>query len=152
MSILSAGVHKPYTHLDDLELKINFSLANAANAAGFYNDLAMDRLAADNPSLTFIHAAPGIVRTSWGTELPLLLRAGVRLLQRVVARSPEACAADMCRALLDERLRGGFRLVAPDARPAAPTAAHGPAVRDRVWAHTVEVLDRCAEAPAGGGR
>ena len=154
MSILSAGVHSPYTHLDDLELKHNFSLANAATAAGVYNDLAMDRLAADNPALTFIHAAPGMVRTSWGTELPFILRAGVRLLQRVIARSPETCAAAMCRALLEDSLRGGFRLITQDAGTAAPTAAHGAAVRDRVWAHTMEVLDRCAAAesssPAGG--
>ena len=68
LSILSGGVHSPYTHLDDLSLKKNFSLINAANAAGFYNDLALDLLATKENEegfrTTFIHAAPGSIRTT----------------------------------------------------------------------------------------
>ena len=68
LSILSGGVHSPYTNLEDLSLRKSFSIANAANAAGFYNDLALDYLAAKEKeegfNTTFIHAAPGTIRTT----------------------------------------------------------------------------------------
>ncbi len=62
MSVLSGGVHAAYTEYKaDPELKVNFSLKNAADAAGFYNDLALDKFSElpENKAITFIHAAPG---------------------------------------------------------------------------------------------
>jgi hypothetical protein len=40
--------------------------------AGFYNDLGLDALAVaeSNGSVVMVHAAPGFVKTSWGTEMP----------------------------------------------------------------------------------
>jgi hypothetical protein len=40
--------------------------------AGFYNDLGLDALALaeSNGSVVMVHAAPGFVKTSWGTEMP----------------------------------------------------------------------------------
>ena len=49
LSVLSAGVHAPYKNWsDDPELKTHYSLKNAADAAGFYNDLALDALSRDS--------------------------------------------------------------------------------------------------------
>jgi len=98
VSILSGGVHSAYTNYEkDPSLKQSYSIQNAANAAGYYNDLALDHLALNyqdnnNNSIKFVHAAPGFVRTNWGTELPMLLRAIVRFLQRWAAKSPADCA------------------------------------------------------------
>jgi hypothetical protein len=46
----------------DPELKENYSLVNAADSAGFYNYLMLDDFSKENPEVTFIHAAPGMVR------------------------------------------------------------------------------------------
>eukprot|EP01035_Chromulina_nebulosa_P008775 gene8775-11868_t len=98
MSILSGGVHSPYTNLEDLSLKKNFSLANAANAAGFYNDLALDCLATKEKKegfhTTFIHAAPGTIRTTWGKDFPAIIRYPLRAVQYFLP-SPESCAEKM---------------------------------------------------------
>jgi NAD(P)-dependent dehydrogenase (short-subunit alcohol dehydrogenase family) len=68
LSVLSGGVHSPYAqYATDPMLKTNYSLGNAANAAGFYNDLAVDTLSKqpENSNITFIHSAPGFVRYCW---------------------------------------------------------------------------------------
>jgi hypothetical protein len=41
---------------------------------GFYNDIALDSLARENPNIAFVHAAPGLVASNWGTELNFFLR------------------------------------------------------------------------------
>jgi len=51
-SVLSAGVHGVYSHLaDDPGLKTHFSLKNAADAAGFYNDLGLASYSARYPTV-----------------------------------------------------------------------------------------------------
>jgi NAD(P)-dependent dehydrogenase (short-subunit alcohol dehydrogenase family) len=73
LSVLSAGIHSAYIN-DDIELKNNFSIANAANAGGFYNDIGLDKLSRQHKNISFIHAAPGFVNSNWGTEMPTLIR------------------------------------------------------------------------------
>ena len=72
--------------------------------------------------VTFVHAAPGFVKTAWGTELPGWMRAGVRFVQ-LFAKSPEDCAENMCDGLFNPALRGGFRLLSPTATPGAGLGA-----------------------------
>ena len=73
--VLSAGVHGAYGHWeDDPGLSRHYTLKNAADAAGFYTDIALDQLAGQTPGVVFAHAAPGFVSTSWGTELNVCLR------------------------------------------------------------------------------
>lgn len=75
LSVLSAGLHSPYTDYQaHPDLSDNYSLKAAADAAGFYNDLTLDSLARENPSVSFIHFAPGMVASSWGTEMPVLVK------------------------------------------------------------------------------
>ena len=84
MSILSAGIHSPYSDFKtDFELKTNYSIKNAADATCFYNDLALDSFseASDNKAIKFIHVAPGFVRSNWGTEMPWYIRGPLRLIQ-----------------------------------------------------------------------
>jgi len=102
VSVLSGGVHSPFAaYGTDAELKGSYSITNAANAAGFYNDLGLDAFAKkrENAGVTFVHASPGFVNTNWGTEMPWVIKSAVRVLQ-VFGRSPAACAEYMCSPML----------------------------------------------------
>ena len=69
LTVLSAGVHGPYKHYaNDPELsRGHYSIKNAADSTGCYNDVLVDQLSAENPTISYLHAAPGFVATSWGT-------------------------------------------------------------------------------------
>jgi NAD(P)-dependent dehydrogenase (short-subunit alcohol dehydrogenase family) len=144
LTVLSAGVHGVYAHhADDFELVNNYGLKNAADAAGLYNDVAMDSLARENPSIAFIHAAPGFVATNWGKEMPTVVQwllAGLRPLGRSLYDCGEFMSEPLLRPL--ERGKGPhFILVGQDADPAKPTGVHEQ-IREGVWGKTKEVLGR----------
>ena len=152
LSILSAGVHGAYHRLDDLALKHSFSIKNAADAAGFYTDLSLDALSRTEGlgGVSFQHAAPGMVATQWGSEFPAVLRIPVRILQALVAKSPESCAEAMVAGMLHEgRRNGGLHLFAPDGRDAPLNAAHSAELRAAVWAHTEQVIAEALSAGVG---
>lgn len=140
LSVLSAGVHSPFKqYKKDPILRNNYSISNAANFAGFAQDLCLDACARENPSLTFVHAAPGFVRTSWGTELPSALRWAVRGMQRF-AKSEESCADTMVGALLNRDLKGGLRLISPCATPAPKTSLHSDEAVSFMWSATKDAI------------
>ena len=99
LSVLSGGVHQGLIIKDDLFLKKNFSISNCANVAGTYNDLGLDSYATESNKVSFIHAAPGIVATNWGSGFPTLLRIPVQGLMGMMGMSPAKCAENMCKAL-----------------------------------------------------
>ena len=147
LSVLSGGVHAPFAGWrDDFELsKGAYSLANAANAAGFYNDLAAEAQAREpgNEGVLFLHAAPGFVNTRWGVEMPWLVRYLVRAIQPL-GKSPEACAEAMLKPVAARAAGaagGGWAVVDQSGGPAAPTAAQAEA-RDGAWAKTRAVVER----------
>jgi len=141
LSVFSGGVHSSYDgYNDDPELKQRYSLTNAANAAGFYNDIAMDALAREHQRITFVHAAPGFVATSWGTELHPLMRGFVRMVQ-LFAKSPEACANVLGQSLIADNFKGGFHVMNASGDHTKVTSKHEEA-REAVWRHTKEVLAR----------
>ena len=110
MSVLSGGYNKPYPFSlikEDFELRKNYSLSNAATAAGQYNDLGLDALSKDpeNAKILFAHAYPGFVRTRWGSEFPTILRAGIRVLQHF-AKTTDECAESLCHPLFHSNLTG----------------------------------------------
>jgi len=145
MTVLSAGVHGIYAgYKDDFELKERYSLKNAADAAGIYNDAAMDGLSKEHPKITFLHAAPGGVATAWGTELNPFLRGIVRFMQ-LFLKSPEACANAIGPGLVAEGFKGGFQMVTSSGGHAKETSEHEK-YRDIVWEKTKEVLARVAAA------
>lgn len=150
LSVLSGGVHSPYAeYATDPELKTHYTLVNAANAAGFYNDLALDSYSREpaNAGVTFIHAAPGFVATHWGTEMPWAIRMLVRGIQ-YFATSLEDCGEFMSVPLLARRDAGagGFEIVGATAAPAARTPLHDTA-RESVWASTRAALTRILPPP-----
>ncbi|KAJ6496244.1 NAD(P)-binding protein [Mycena sanguinolenta] len=74
ISVMSAG-QGGELDLDDLGLKKNFSLTNAASATGTYNDIMVNDFAARYPGLSFLHSYPGFVAT------PLLKASDSRVLR-----------------------------------------------------------------------
>jgi NAD(P)-dependent dehydrogenase (short-subunit alcohol dehydrogenase family) len=165
LSVLSAGVHPPYTHwAEDPELRTHYTVLNAANAACFYNDLALDALsrAPENAGVTFVHAAPGFVNTRWGTEMPWYIRMLVRAIQPL-GRSPQDCAEFMCAPLLraadagagagagpaaeggagaGSTTPGTLLLIGQYAQPVSRSSGHTAEARAAVWRHTLAVLSR----------
>ena len=112
LSVLSAGVHASYGGWGtDPELKGGaYGLKSSADSAGFYNDIIVDSLSRENEDVTFMHAAPGFVKTRWGTEMPAVVRFLVRGLQ-TLGRSQEACAEYMVHGLTAPEHKGGFQLL-----------------------------------------
>lgn len=178
LSILSAGIHSPYAaYATDPELKTAFSLKNAADAAGFYNDCYLDSLSRmpENSNITFVHAAPGGVATRWGSDFPLLLKGIVRGLQYFL-KSPEDCAEFMCAPLFNYGASssstttaaagagaagaadaaaegkkamsgGGFLLLNEKAEPTSKAAGHDEA-REAVYQYNHALITRLLKAKA----
>ncbi|EFC44979.1 FabG domain-containing protein [Naegleria gruberi] len=143
LTVLSAGIHGTYTNLNDLDLKEDFSLKNAADAAGFYNDLAMDQLSREegNENISFIHQAPGFIATQWGRELPTAVRWIIRAVQKF-ARSTEQCAEYLFKGLTDELTKKGFHVLNQYGEPTSVTKDHNEMYRQYIWKHTLELLHK----------
>ncbi|RMJ20040.1 hypothetical protein CDV36_000190 [Fusarium kuroshium] len=93
---------------DDLDLKSNFSLANAAAHCITMTDAMVQVFATQQPAGSkrhFIHAFPGFVRTEIFKNLPWYLRTPASALGSLLGVQPDTCA---------ERLIGGTRERAED--------------------------------------
>ena len=66
--------------LDNLDLKRNFSLWKAATHAITMTDLTFEEMAKKNPSVSFVHAYPGGVKTGFANETGFMVRAAYQLL------------------------------------------------------------------------
>jgi hypothetical protein len=75
-------------------LKVGYSVKNAADGAGFYNDCFLDCMAGREENICFGHAAPGFVRTKWGTEMPWVLRMVIRPMQAAFGRDKVKCGGE----------------------------------------------------------
>ena len=142
LTVLTAGVHSPYAaYATDPELKTSYSLKNVADAACFYNDMAVDALSRvpENNNILFVHAAPGFVNTNWGSDMPWYLRGLVRLIQPL-GRTLKDCGEFMSTALLQPR-QAGFALMGQNGEPVKKTSLHDQAL-EFMWKHTKEVLGR----------
>lgn len=144
LSVLSGGVHSGFMIKDDLFLKTNFSIANCANTAGTYNDLGLDKFAALFPSVGFIHAAPGVVSTNWGSGFPLLLKVPVQFMMGVVGMSPAKCAENMCKALWNDefKAKGGVHVMSQSGAIGKTTSLQIEENRELLWNHTTELFDK----------
>lgn len=153
MSILSGGVHSPYKNYEkDPELRDSYSIVNAADMAGYYNDLFLDALARreGNEKINFIHAAPGFVNSNWGTEFPSYLRYPVRCMQSMLGKKPSKCAEYMCAPIIkstngsisDGEKKNGVFILNQDATEGKLTKGHTQEAIDAVWKTTATVLSK----------
>jgi NAD(P)-dependent dehydrogenase (short-subunit alcohol dehydrogenase family) len=142
MSVLSAGVHAPHADFKTDFAVENYSLKKAADAAGFYTDLAFDHLSRQHPKVTFIHAAPGFVSTNWGTDMPVALRLPIRALQATVAKASSDCAEFLFPSLTqpDQRGNGKVHLIGEYGQDAATTKLHTDEAVAFVWQETEKVI------------
>jgi len=74
LSVLSPGEEFASFDLDNLDLKKNFSLWNAANHTITMTDFAFEEMAKANPTVSFVHAFPGGVKTGYTKEANFLIR------------------------------------------------------------------------------
>lgn len=142
LTVLSAGVHSAFARAaDDFELRQRYSVADAANAAGFYTDAGFEALAEQHPALTVAHAHPGFVNTRWGAEMPWILRAAIRPLQAGFGRSAVRCGEVLTEALL-ALPEGGYHLIGKDgeAIDKAKGIQHTREERDMIWEKTLALL------------
>jgi hypothetical protein len=140
LTVLSGGIHSPYVAQDgDWELRNSYSLKNAANACGFYNDVAVTQLAKLVPGLRAVHASPGVVKTAWGTEMPPYIRVFVRAIQ-LFATPAEKAASMLVEVLL--RKEDGAVIANSSGKELAPLPQMTREVSDSIWKHTEEVLER----------
>lgn len=149
--VLSGGVHSPYAHtLADPALEHHYSLKNAADAAGYHTDLAVDALSrSETENIKYIHMAPGFVATAWGSGLPLPVKWLTRCIQ-LFARSKEDCGDYVVSGLTGPftparesapSLSGAaFSILNADAQTTSVTTAHTAEVREALWAHTKQIL------------
>eukprot|EP00164_Ancoracysta_twista_P010373 GFYU01015631.1.p1 GENE.GFYU01015631.1~~GFYU01015631.1.p1 ORF type:complete len:107 (-),score=29.33 GFYU01015631.1:169-489(-) len=100
----------------------------------------MDWFAEENPEIGFVHAAPGVVKTRWGTEMPWVIRGMIRFMQ-LFATSPATCAEHMCDAFMNDKWKPGFHLMSPSATEAKTTKLHSTEARDFVRKHTRDTID-----------
>lgn len=142
LSVLSAGVHSPYAgYRTDPELSLgNYGIKNAADSAGFYNDVCADKFSQAFSKTSFFHAAPGFVSTRWGTEMPTVIRWAVRAMQ-VFGRSEQDCAEYMVSGLTNPEHKGGFRLLDQFGQATAKVTALHEEAKDFVFDHIMKVLD-----------
>jgi NAD(P)-dependent dehydrogenase (short-subunit alcohol dehydrogenase family) len=152
LSVLSGGIHGPYTYYEnDFSLEKNYSIKNAADAAGYYNDLGFDKLAKANPKINFVHAAPGFINTNWGTEFNPIMRAFVRCMQPL-GRKPSDCAEFMLgptvfASAYDDDLTpkssmNGVIVMGDKGQQLDLTDQHTEEAMDIVWKSTVEILKK----------
>lgn len=141
LSVLSAGVHGAYKgYEDDVGLTKGYSIKNAADLAGFYNDIALEKLAQEFSTMVFAHASPGFVNTNWGTEMPTLLRWVIRGLQHF-GKSQEECGELMVSGLFDVS-SPGLHLLDEHGKETAKKLPEHDAAKAVVNEHTAQVLKK----------
>lgn len=97
---------------DDMDLKKNFSLSNAANHCIAMNDAMVQFYAAQQKGADnglkrhYVHAYPGFVKTDLGSGMPWYLRPVIKGAGALLAVSPETCAEHILRGTTEAAVAG----------------------------------------------
>ncbi|KAJ2916651.1 hypothetical protein MD484_g3750, partial [Candolleomyces efflorescens] len=139
LAVLGAGRGREID-MDDLGLKKNYTLKNAAFAAPRYNDLMIEGYGKRYPNLTFIHAYPGTVRTNFAASAEnTAMRIAAPLINILLwpfSISPAECAEYMWHGIFS--YTDGPFLRGPKSESLADKLNSGPANQaDQLWEHTV---------------
>lgn len=104
------------------------------------------------PLATFMHATPGAVNTQIADGLPWYVRLPTKAIMPLIARSPETCGKAMTSALTNEAYSSGWRLLSKDAEVIQPTKFQTEELKEIVWHHSVEMVDRVMQQVAPSGK
>ncbi|EPQ50865.1 NAD P-binding protein [Gloeophyllum trabeum ATCC 11539] len=142
LTILGAGSGGPID-LNDLGLKKNYTLSNAAKSSITYNDLMVESFHEQNPDIGFTHQNPGGVNTNIlrHSDIPgkSILQALFYPLSAALTRSPEEAGHFLLYALLQGAQKGGVYRRNPDSVDIGKDKYFGSEeARKKLWEHTVE--------------
>jgi len=140
MSVLGAGKGS-LVHDTDLDLKEHYGLQQAANACCFYNDLMVNELFIQHPSIYFFHVYPGFVDTDLSRDLPGILRVPLQILSKPFATSKEQCGISLVNGFLKPEARGWY-LMDEKGKPVTPVKDHTDENRNKVWEHSIQLLEK----------
>ncbi|KAH9933470.1 uncharacterized protein B0H18DRAFT_983871 [Fomitopsis serialis] len=142
LNVLAAGRGGP-VDLDDLGFQKPWSVRTLRPTVITYTDVMVESLAALAPGVTFTHIFPGLVSTP-------LLPGWARPLADVLCTSIDDCGEYMLYAVLDGG--GGVRRKGPRGDDIGMVGYYGGVeVRERVWAHTMEVISRALVTTGDSG-
>lgn len=85
VSVLAPG-DESVPDFDNLDLQREFSLRKAAAHAVTMTALTFEEMAKKNPSVSFVHAFPGVVKTGFAKETSFAIRAASQLALSVFSR------------------------------------------------------------------
>ncbi|KAK2467310.1 hypothetical protein APHAL10511_000545 [Amanita phalloides] len=148
VSILGAG-YGSAVDMNDLGLKKSFSPAAAGLSAPTYTDLMMEEFALKNPSVSFIHAYPGFVRTPIASKIDsAFLRFSARaafVLLYPFCVSPQDCAEYMWHGVFNSTgdegsadVKGAWRIGSNGENLGRKNYFGDETQRIRLWEHTLE--------------
>ncbi|PPR00863.1 hypothetical protein CVT24_000315 [Panaeolus cyanescens] len=151
LSVLGAG-YGGSVKSDDFGLQKPgaYSVTSVSLAAPTYNDLMIQKFASLNPSLTFIHATPGAVRTSIFASSPSRLLRWMDVLTPVFSplmTKPRDCGAYMWHGIYKTAATPGAWRIGASGQDLKNYRIFGDeAQREALWEHTKKFVDY------GGGR
>ncbi|KAJ4475601.1 NAD(P)-binding protein [Lentinula aciculospora] len=143
-SILASGANAPIDK-DNLDLKKNHTLGKMTAALTTYTNVAFQKFARDEPSMSFNHAYPGLVRSpmltpsTWYWKIPYYLVYPVFLFMSV---TPEVSGNIHLNALSESP--AGFNSYDPKGHIINYSPADEETV-ELVWKHTLELTERLRE-------
>jgi NAD(P)-dependent dehydrogenase (short-subunit alcohol dehydrogenase family) len=148
VSVLEAGGEAQLIQ-DDLSLKSNYSLANARTHAITMTSLSLTELAQSNPSISFTHSFPGVVKTGVIRELGLfgrtIARAGWALARPWMVPIEESGERHLFAAVDQRGEAGKPYLVGSDSEPRGNwnllEEFKAKKVGEDVWRHTLNVFE-----------
>ena len=162
MTILGAGKEPTsYLNLNDLGLKKEYSLRNAAAVGSHYNDalievcatalstvIPTDRCPPQEfsrrfPNISFTHIYPGVVSTPMATNFHWSTRPLAPLIRWIIT-SPTDCAEWMWSSLWssEPEFKAGAHRLGSHGEPVQPNKAITPGAAKRIWDHAVELTDK----------
>ncbi|KAG1692315.1 hypothetical protein DVH05_025485 [Phytophthora capsici] len=140
LNVLGAG-RGGAPHLDDLDLKKNYSIKQCADATTLYSDLMTQALSEHAPNASFMHIYPGFVNTGIFNRFPWYVRLPSKAFAVVAAHSPERCAEYLVATLTKPEFAVGWKLLGERGDPLPKTKYHTDNLKIIVWKHTLKTID-----------
>ncbi|PRP74678.1 FabG domain-containing protein [Planoprotostelium fungivorum] len=139
LTVLHAGAGGPLRK-DDLDLKNNYSIKNAADTATLYNDLMVQKFSEMSPGVSFLHAGPGWVDTDLGNSIPRPVRWLLRPFALLFSTKPEVCGEIMTYGLTTQDYEKGWFLLGSSGQRVEKSRHHTEEAKEIVYRHTLDML------------